>query len=97
MQAQDIVVHLGTNTKYCDILAKGRSGALFGLRTVMAGLARRESTMTKLLVSDHVWSRIEPLLPKPQQRNALGGRPSLPDRVILALERVQGGLPSDQT
>jgi transposase len=39
--------------------------------------------MAKPIVSDELWSRIEPLIPKRQQRSALGGRPPLPDRAVL--------------
>ena len=36
------------------------------------------------LVSDELWSRIEPLLPKPPRRDlSLGGRPRVPDRQAL--------------
>jgi hypothetical protein len=34
----------------------------------MAGLARKESTITRRLASGDLWSRIEPLLLKRQQR-----------------------------
>lgn len=50
----------------------------------MAGLARSGSIMAKPLVSDHLWPRIEPLLPKRQRRNALDGRPPLPGRDVLS-------------
>jgi transposase len=39
--------------------------------------------MAKPIVSDELWSRIEPLIPKRQQRSAFGGRPPLPDRAVL--------------
>ena len=40
--------------------------------------------MAKLLVSDELWSRIEPLLPPPlPPRTSKGGRPPVPNRACL--------------
>ncbi len=39
--------------------------------------------MAKPLLSDELWSRIEPLLPPPPPPNPKGGRPPVPDRKCL--------------
>lgn len=38
--------------------------------------------MAKLLLTDELWSRIEPLLP-PHKPKLKGGRPPIPDRAAL--------------
>ena len=38
--------------------------------------------MAKPLLTDELWSRIEPLLP-PHESNPKGGRPRIPDRAVL--------------
>lgn len=38
--------------------------------------------MARPLVTDELWSRIEPLLPPPKE-HPKGGRPPLPDRAAL--------------
>jgi transposase len=39
--------------------------------------------MARILVSDELWSRIEPLLPPTAPANPKGGRPPVPDRACL--------------
>jgi transposase len=43
----------------------------------------KEDVMAKLLVSDELWSKVEPLLPPAPPVNPKGGRPPVPDRACL--------------
>jgi transposase len=43
-----------------------------------------EALMAKPLVSDELWSVVQPLLPKRRIRRAVGGRPPVPDRAAFA-------------
>jgi len=52
--------------------------------------------MTKALIDDELWSRIEPLLPKRRRRNRqYAGRKPIPDRAVLTgiLFVLRSGLP----
>ena len=45
--------------------------------------ARKEVVMARLLVSDELWARVEPLLPEREPPGKKGGRPPVDDRAVL--------------
>ncbi len=56
------------------------------LLTIHLGItidARKEIVMAKPLVSDKLWTRVEPLLPKREPPGEKGGRPPFNDRATL--------------
>jgi transposase len=58
------------------------------------GISDQEMPMAKELVSDELWSLIEPLIP-PQPPKAEGGRPRVPDRAAFRgiLFVLKSGIP----
>jgi transposase len=50
---------------------------------VSAALAKEDYAMSKPVVSDALWTRIQPLLPKQTSPTAKGGRPPIDDRAAL--------------
>jgi transposase len=60
----------------------------------MAPSAVTEDAMSKLLVTDELWSLVEPILPK-HEPSPKGGKPRVPDRVCLTgiLFVLKTGLP----
>jgi transposase len=50
---------------------------------ILAAIRKEGRTMSKPLVSDELWARVQPLLPKQMSPTAKGGRPPIDDRAAL--------------
>jgi transposase len=50
---------------------------------ILAAIGKEGRTISKPLVSDELWARVRPLLPKQKSPTAKGGRPPIDDRAAL--------------
>ena len=66
----------------------------FALLALLMGMIRGMMTTGDILVPDHLWHAIQPLLPTPPPR--YGGRPRVDDRAALAgiVYQLRTGVPS---
>src|SRR5437867_4335961 len=59
------------------------SATISWMKTDTGIVPRQEGSMAKRLVSDELWARVEPLIPKRQPPSEKGGRPPINDRAAL--------------